>query len=255
MSRAIDITGKRFGKVTAVALVESVNGRRRWDCLCDCGKLLVVQQNNLQSGNTTSCGCSHIGKKMPNRKKPRRDLGRLGMKPRHGHACGYKKTSEYGTWFAIIARCFDENCPAYPRYGGRGIRMCDGWRASFESFLESMGTKPSPDLSIDRIDNERGYDCGRCDDCLARNASANCRWATRKEQSRNMRSNHMITYNNETLPICDWAERLGIRVGVLHHRIGRGWSIDDALSRSVQTRAMPTPSVEPSMRFNLMVTA
>ena len=133
--------------------------------------------------------------------------------------------------------------------------MCDGWRASFESFLESMGTKQSPDLSIDRIDNERGYDCGRCDDCLARGASANCRWATRKEQSRNMRSNHMITYNEETLPICDWAERLGIRVGVLHHRIGRGWSIDDALSRSVQSRAMPTPSAEPSMRLNLMVTA
>ena len=253
--KAIDVTGQRYGKLVAVLMVGSANGRRRWECQCDCGKTVAVQQNNLQSGNTTSCGCSHIGKTMPNRKKPRRDLGRLGMKPRHGHSCGYNKTVEYNAWLNIQARCFDEKCPVYPRYGGRGIGMCEGWRGSFELFLESMGTKPNPNLSIDRIDNDRGYDCGKCDDCIARGALFNCRWATKKEQSRNMRSNRMLTYNGETMPVCDWSDRLGIRVGVIHHRINRGWSDEDALSRTVQNHVMPTRPAIPTMRLNLAVTS
>lgn len=255
MGKVVSITDPPYGKLTVVKFVGVISGRRHWECLCACGNPRVVRESNLWSGNATSCGCSHIGKATGPRRPPVGGYHRLGLKKSHGHCLNGTKSVEYNAWVTMIRRCTDPKCPVYPRYGGRGITVCAAWTTSFENFVADMGMKPSPDLSIDRRDNSLGYFCGHCEECVSLGRAANCRWATKKEQSRNMRSNRLLTYRGETLPVCDWAERLGIRVGVIHHRINRGWSTEDALSRGVQSRVMQAPPVGPSMRLNLAVTA
>jgi hypothetical protein len=85
-------------------------------------------------------------------------------------------------------RCYDVTERGHKDYGARGIFICEGWRDSFESFDAQMGEPPAG-KSIDRIDNDSGYTCGQCADCVAHGWVANCRWATAKEQANNRRSN------------------------------------------------------------------
>lgn len=131
-----------------------------------------------------------------------------------------KKTPEYRSWYHMHIRCSRAGATGYEYYGARGIRVCDSW-GSFENFLRDMGERPSPLHSIDRIDTNGHYD------------PTNCRWATAVEQARNKRSNRLITFNGETLPISAWAERLGIRTDTLWRRLACGWSIERALGRPV----------------------
>ena len=104
-------------------------------------------------------------------------------------------------------RCFNPNNERYKDYGGRGITMCEQWKNDFLKFMADMGERPSKKHSIDRIDNDKGY------------CKQNCRWATTKEQNNNMRSNRLITYNNETHNMSEWAEILGLKYHTLTARI------------------------------------
>ena len=97
------------------------------------------------------------------------------------------KSSEYAAWKAIKQRCLNTHSPSYQAYGGRGIKVCKKWKKSFPSFFADMGDKPSSKHSIDRIDNDGNYSCGRCLDCLANRWPSNCRWATAQQQAINRR--------------------------------------------------------------------
>ena len=108
----------------------------------------------------------------------------------------------------------------YADYGGRGIMVCDRWRTSFEAFYADMGPRPSPQHSLDRIDNDGNYEPG------------NCRWATRKEQQRNRRQCHIIEAFGDRCTVTEWAERMGVDPRILFYRIKR-MSIEDALTRPV----------------------
>lgn len=125
-------------------------------------------------------------------------------------------TATYKSWANMLQRCSNPNNPAYADYGGRGISCCVRWE-SFTNFLADMGIKPNG-LTLERIDNEGGYNV------------ENCCWATRTEQNQNRRSRRMLTHGGETLRISEWATRLGIREPKLRERLDRGWPIDVALT-------------------------
>ena len=198
-------TGDRFFRIkilseTKPSITPGGTIRRRFLCQCDCGKKWSVAMADLRSGDTKSCGCLKI-----DRSKKR--LTKHGL-------C---KNKSYRTWCGIKDRCLNSNTPSFKNYGGRGITVCDRWVNSFENFYEDMG-EPSKELSIERVDNNKGY------------FKTNCKWATRSEQSRNKRNVRLITYKNKTQTILEWANEMGIKHGTMYVRFKKGWSVDKSLN-------------------------
>ena len=118
-------------------------------------------------------------------------------------------------------RTKDSSPSAKKTYLDRGISVCQGWQ-NFDNFYKDMGDKPSPVHSIDRINNEKGYSCGYCEECLKNNWPANCRWATSKEQANNRRSNILVEYKDQTKTLCEWSEFLKINKSTLYIRYKKG---------------------------------
>lgn len=142
-----------------------------------------------------------------------------------GHAAGQhykglaqKFSGEYEVWRGIKSRCHTPSHRSWKNYGGRGIQVFEGWRENFAAFLEHIGPRPSRKHTLDRIDNDRGYEPG------------NVRWATRREQARNTRLNHRITVGSLTLTIAEWAERSGLMASRISDRIRQGWDPADAVT-------------------------
>lgn len=127
-----------------------------------------------------------------------------GGQPTHGEASVKTVTREYEAWCRMIGRCYNENNKVYIKYGGRGIKVCDRWVKSYQSFLDDMGRRPSSKHSLDRYpDNNGNYE------------PANCRWATTKEQNRNYRRNRWFEQNGVKMLVSEWAEYFNISCGYL----------------------------------------
>ena len=201
-SKAKKISGQCFGRLTAITPVghKKVAGML-WLCICECGSDCVVVATKLISGHTKSCGCFS---------------GQTSGDRLRTH--GMTETKEFMTWRAMIQRCEDSRGTGYRLYGGRGISVCTRWRNSFIAFYDDMGDRPSPKHSIDRIDNDGNY------------TPSNCRWATRIQQGRNTRANHMITYEGRTHCLVKWSEIRGIHRNTLSTRLLRGWTVERALT-------------------------
>ncbi|MDR3473386.1 MAG: hypothetical protein P4M09_17130 [Devosia sp.] len=159
MTRALDLAGCRFERLTAIRYVRNDGKRRLWLCRCDCGTEIVVRGSSLTEGNTRSCGCL-VREKMA-------ETGRGNGTHR------LSRTLEYHSWISMNSRCYNQKSNRYQYYGARGIIVCQRWRESFEAFLADMGRRPTPSHSIDRLEVNGNYEPG------------NCRWATPTEQRNN----------------------------------------------------------------------
>lgn len=206
-----DITGHVYGRLRVKHRhqVNTSDGSAQWVCFCDpelggCGKVILTRSYRLSIGRTKSCGCH------------RKDIF---IESNTRHDMPY--SPEYGIWENIKQRCFNPNNDNYGSYGGRGITMCSEWKNDFMSFYTDMGPRPSPDLEIDRIDNDGGY------------CKSNCRWATRSIQVSNTRRNRYYTYKGVKTTITEIAKQVGINVMTLKYRLNNGRSLEDAIAKPI----------------------
>lgn len=212
----IDLTGQRYGRLVVLAQEpETRKGVLRWHVLCDCGTRTSVTSARLRYGITRSCGC--LRRELLSQRAKERP-------PKHDPAT--KPT--LSVWSGMRQRCENPNSPAFPKYGGRGITVCERWR-DFEKFVEDMGLRP-PGMTIERADNDGNY------------SPENCRWATRAEQNRNKRNNVRLTWNGETKCVAQWAASTGINLGTLWGRIRKGWTIEKALTTPVNVQFSRRPA-------------
>jgi hypothetical protein len=201
-----ELIGQQFERL----LVISAAGRDKWGkslwlCRCNCGVERIVEGTNLKSGNTKSCGCLN-----------------LQLTAERFTTHGGSETPEYKIWKQAKQRCTNPNDKDFHDYGERGIKFL---LDNFEEFLAHMGPKPGKEYSLDRIDNSGNYEIG------------NVRWATQKDQCRNKRSNRYLTFQNETLCVIGWAERLGFNSKTIRTRLSLGWSVERTLSTPIKARA------------------
>lgn len=144
------------------------------------------------------------------------NIGKNSSTYRHGMS----KRPIHNIWSLMKRRCNNPTSEAYGRYGGRGIKVCDRWE-SFDNFYIDMG-EPPVGTTLDRIDNDKGYEPN------------NCRWATREVQSRNRRDNVNLTHEDRTMCMGDWASYLELDAETLRSRLVRGWSVKEALTTPVK---------------------
>lgn len=201
MGKKSDLSGMRFGRFTVVEFhSNNKHNQTMWRCRCDCGNERIVCVGNLNYGVSKSCGCLKSEKLLESITKH-----------------GLHNTREYKIWKKMRQRCRNPLDPAYPDYGGRGILVCKRWD-DFSNFIADMGTCPDLTLSIDRFPNNDGnYEPG------------NCRWATRTEQARNKRSNHIIKTSDGKMSIAEAAERNAMPYARLKARLELGWKVIDAV--------------------------
>ena len=199
MKPRIDLTGVRFGRLTALHPVPRTQKDHslRWACRCDCGNLKEIRGDKLRSGAAMSCGCL-----------------RAEVAKERNTTHGLSRTREYYTWASMHRRCGDPNHRAYKHYGGRGVTVCPEW-SDFLIFLSDMGERPS-ETTLDRVDNNRGY------------SKENCRWATWAEQVSNTRQTLVYTVKGETRTHAEWARELSISSSALSSRLKIGLSVEQA---------------------------
>jgi hypothetical protein len=196
----IDLTGKVFSRLTVISVGGRKGSKLLWRCSCVCGSTTEVEGRHLRSGAQVSCGCY------------RSENSRI-RSTRHGLGARASQV-----WRDMLARCYNENCAAYPNYGGRGVTVCDRWRESLLSFVKDMG-QPPVGMELDRRDNNGNYE------------PDNCRWVTHTVNCSNTRRSVLFEVDGQQVNIPELARRAGINKSTLYDRVRRlGWPLDRALS-------------------------
>ena len=200
--------GKYYSRLKVIERIEDYitpNGGKhiQYKCECVCGNLAVAQKDHLTSGRKKSCGC----------------LRKENGKKTHGGT----HTRLYRIWANMRNRRSNHRNPAWGRYGGRGIRVCDDWEC-FENFKYwAYSSGYSNELTLDRVDNNQGYE------------PDNCRWSNAFQQANNKRNNHRIEYNGETKTLSQWATVFALPYKTLHRRIVTlGWAPEEAFTKPLR---------------------
>lgn len=192
-----DISGQRFGKLTAIKLSHQAKRRRTfWLCLCDCGKYTTVDLSHLTSGHTKSCGCANIER-----------IRNLNLKH------GLSNSRLWRCYHNMRTRCYWTRSKEYKYYGERGIKVCDEWinpETGFETFYAwAMKNGYKEDLTLDRINTNGNYE------------PSNCRWVDLYTQANNKRTTRYVSVNGEVDTVARWSRALGVSYwNLLHYSKG-----------------------------------
>lgn len=199
ISKFKDISGQKFGRLTALHRLHNTKGKTKWLCVCDCGNLKEIYLEYLTRGDTRSCGCLHDE----------------GNHKTHGK----RHTRIYKIWADMKKRCYNVNSKSYPNYGGRDIVVCSEWLNDFMAFYNwSVLHGYADNLTIDRINVNGNYEPN------------NCRWVTVKQQCRNKRNNRRYTINGVIHCLSEWCEILGLNFTTVYSRLYlQGKNIKEAL--------------------------
>lgn len=204
MSKLIDLTEQKFGRLTVIKRVEKQNKTRSayWLCQCECGNTTIVSSPNLKNKHAMSCGCLQQESRLT-----------------HSITHGLAKTRIYRIYLGMKKRCYNKNYFQFQYYGGKGIRICDEWLNNFKSFYDwSIANNYNDTLTIDRINSNGNY------------CPENCRWVDKYVQANNKKTNKLITYNNETHTMTEWSKITGLTYSTIQHRLDRNWDIEKALT-------------------------
>ena len=196
----IDITGRYFGRLQAIRKAFTKSKVQYWECRCICGNITYVRKGHLTSGRTKSCGC-------------------LLKENNTGYKHGLGKNKILSVFQGMLNRCYNKNEKAYKNYGRRGITICKEWledRTKFYYWALNNGYKEG--LTIERINNEKGY------------SPDNCMWATYKQQARNTRRNHLINYKGIEQCLTAWCEQLDLSYKLTEDRLRNGWTVERAFN-------------------------
>lgn len=211
--KAIATPGDRYGRLVVLEFVRDDwtkgGGKRQpvYRFRCDCGADVDTRIYSVRSGKTQSCGCQ----------------ARLS-RPRHGACVGKRLSPEWRAWRGMLTRATNPKISHAKHYVERGIGVCEEWRYGgdgngFVRFLAHIGPKPLPRMTVDRIDNDRGYEPG------------NVRWATYREQGVNKSNNRLIPVAGRTVPLAIAADIVGIKASIIIQRIDRlNWPVERALT-------------------------
>jgi len=197
-----DITGIRFGMLTAIRPAYRLKGKLMWEFSCDCGTIKIANGTYVRTGQTKSCGC-------------------LAAPGKAVFGVPVKTLREHRIWHGMISRCENPNLKEYKYYGAKGISVCESWRKTFLNFFSDMGKCPNG-LTLDRIDSKGNYEPG------------NCRWASHGTQARNTSGNIMVSINGESKCVCEWLEHFGLKKATYLGRLKSGWTREMALKTPVR---------------------
>lgn len=211
MSKFIDRTGQKFGRLTLIERVENNKFNQvQWKCRCDCGKEVIVKAYSLTTGQTKSCGCLKKEQNYINIAKVKHNM---------------TNTRLYNIWRDMKSRCLNPNNKRHKFYYDKGIKVCQEWQEDFMNFYDwAMANGYKDNLTLDRINNNGNYE------------PKNCRWATITEQNNNQSNNIRIKYNESEYTLSELSKIYNIKRATLYDRIKRGWTIDEALNRKVAKR-------------------
>jgi len=218
-----NVIGNRYGRFTVISFagkkISKTTISLYYNCKCDCGNEVIVSSGHLKGGKTKSCGCISI-------EHPNRTV--------HGYApLKGKREKIYHAWHSMHARCSEraKGKDKTRKYGEKGIVVCEGWsgKNGFLNFKEQMF--PPTDKSVDRIDNDLHYSCGKCDQCKSNGWQFNCRWANDNIQSNNRSDfNRYIIVDGIRMNHRAADRYLGYPIKTINGRINRGWTDEQAIS-------------------------
>lgn len=201
-----DLTDMVFGKLTVIKFDHQKKSDYSlyWLCRCECGNEKIINGHSMKTGMQKSCGC---------------ERNKTQFVRKHG----LSNTYEYLCWIGIKARIKNAD-GNHSQYVLKGITMDEEWQISFEAFLSHIGNAPTRKHTVDRIDNSGNYEPG------------NVRWATRKEQNRNLDKNVILEYNGEKKCAAEWSEIFGFKENLIYNRLKAEWPVEKILSTPVRIR-------------------
>lgn len=193
-----------YGRLTVLQFIERKEQKSYWKCRCSCGKEITIPISYLTSGDTKSCGC----------------LKKEIVSKREKEKAFIKNHRLYNIWQDMKRRCYNLTRNSYKYYGAKNIIVCDEWKNNFKIFQNwAFKNGYNDKLTIDRIDNKKGY------------TPNNCRWVTRFEQNNNMSTNHKIIYENKIYnSMSSFCREKKINYDKFRQKIRQGYTIQDALT-------------------------